>query len=563
MIKDYKRDLFLFFQTIKKLKISKVKVFTIFTLMILSSVLQLANPMFFGNIINGIVSKSLDSIKFNIILMFLFFIISSILNYITTIMSVKVGYGLELKIKDDVFGSILKIPYSKFIKIDKGKLINTVENDAAIFSGLFSQNLSLTIQAVNMIISFSFMIFISPLLTVILLLTFPITGIMYIYSGRKIKARENEYRKKRDKFSSFLYESIYGLKFLKIFNAEHKRNSIFNRKLEDINNLQIKKYKIEMVSQMFTSVVSFLINVLNISIAIYLIFTGRLSLGMLTAFNEYSDSFKNILLMFSKLNFTIQQIAVSITRVNDILQYKTENVINKNKDSNYKIGKIKIKNLYYSTPDNIEILNDVNLEFCKGNIYIIRGESGTGKTTLLNLLISFNEDYRGEILLNDTPLKKMDKKTLRKRISYITQDNYLFSMSIKENILLYRDIEFETIENICKRLNIHDTIMALPHKYDTIINKNGSDLSGGQRQRLCIARAIVSRADVYLFDEITSAIDKKNIEEIVQIIEEISNDSIVIITSHEELKFKVPVLEYNLIDKNFEIDIKDSIQVSL
>nr|WP_284693979.1 ABC transporter ATP-binding protein [Paeniclostridium ghonii] len=267
--------------------------------------------------------------------------------------------------------------------------------------------------------------------------------------------------------------------------------------------------------------------------------------------------------MFSKLNSTIQQISVSITRVNEVLKYNIEKITEKIKKSKLSssIEELTVRNLSYSTNENIEILKNTNLKFSKNNIYIIKGESGSGKTTLLNILSSFLENYTGEILLNNTELKHIDTKFIRNKISYITQENYLFSMSIKENIALYRDIDLDDIENVCKKLNIHETIISLPEKYDTIINKNGTNLSGGQIQRLCIARAIVTDPDVYLFDEITSSIDKKNTDEIVNIIEEISKNSIVILTSHEDLKFSIPTIEYHLENKNFEIHLEEALQI--
>lgn len=563
MLQEYKQDLLLFYKTIKSLKVSRIKLSIIFILMILSNILQLATPLLFGNIINAIINKSMYLIKLNLLCMFLIFAISTILNYIDSTMLIKLTYNLELNMKDNIFSSILEMPYSKFLKNDKGKLINNIEDDASVFSGLISDNLNILIQFINMIISFSFMIYISPLLTFIIILTFPITGILFMYSGKQIKNKEIEYRNNHDKFLSFLYESLYGWKFLKIFNAESKRNNIFRKDLQTLNFLKIKKFKIELISQILTSWITFVINVLNIVIAVYLIFNGKLTLGMLTAFNEYAEGFKGTLLMFSKLNSTIQQISVSITRVNEVLKYNIEKITEKIKKSKLSssIEELTVRNLSYSTNENIEILKNTNLKFSKNNIYIIKGESGSGKTTLLNILSSFLENYTGEILLNNTELKHIDTKFIRNKISYITQENYLFSMSIKENIALYRDIDLDDIENVCKKLNIHETIISLPEKYDTIINKNGTNLSGGQIQRLCIARAIVTDPDVYLFDEITSSIDKKNTDEIVNIIEEISKNSIVILTSHEDLKFSIPTIEYHLENKNFEIHLEESLQI--
>ena len=135
------------------------------------------------------------------------------------------------------------------------------------------------------------------------------------------------------------------------------------------------------------------------------------------------------------------------------------------------------------------------------------------------------------MFINDINLRDINEHSLRNKLNYIMQDNFLFSLSIKDNISLYREIEFNDIVNACKKLKIHDIIMTLPNKYDTILNKNGTDLSGGQKQRICIARSIVSKPDIYLFDEITSAVDKNNVEEILKIIEDLAQNAIVILTS--------------------------------
>lgn len=156
------------------------------------------------------------------------------------------------------------------------------------------------------------------------------------------------------------------------------------------------------------------------------------------------------------------------------------------------------------------------------------------------------------MFINDINLRDINEHSLRNKLNYIMQDNFLFSLSIKDNISLYREIEFNDIVNACKKLKIHDIIMTLPNKYDTILNKNGTDLSGGQKQRICIDRSIVSKPDIYLFDEITSAVDKNNIEEILKIIEDLAQNAIVILTSHDDLNFSIPVVKYYLSNKKFK-----------
>ncbi|WMT41970.1 ABC transporter ATP-binding protein [Paenibacillus sp. D2_2] len=472
-MKDYKKDFVLFFNTIKKLNIPKRSILLILSIMIISNVLSLAFPLFFGNIINGIVSKSFYSIKMNLIYMFLCFVVSTVLDYKNQKMINKLSYSVELNIKEDLFNSILEMPYSRVYKIDKGRLVNNIESDSTIFSSILFDNMNLVVQTISMLISLIFMVYISPILTLVTIVTFPITFMIYIYSGRMMKSKEIEYTKMHDSFMSFLYESLSGLKSIKIFKAENKWNEMFKKNVIDINEKNIEKFNVQLVTQVIIGVVTFLINNLNIILAIYLIFNGRLSLGMMTAFNEYSERFKGVLLLLSRLNSKIQQVSVSLRRVGEIVDYESigeiENVNDKERYN--KIEKIEIKNLSHTTQSSIEVFKDLNINFYKNNIYLIKGASGSGKTSLLNLLSKLFDDYSGEILMNGIELKGYSEENLRNKVSYVTQENYMFSISIRENISLYRDVPLEMIENICKRLNLHELIISLPNQYDTVINE--------------------------------------------------------------------------------------------
>lgn len=194
-----------------------------------------------------------------------------------------------------------------------------------------------------------------------------------------------------------------------------------------INNKNIEKFNVQLITQVIISSVTFVINNLNIILAIYLIFNGRLSLGMMTAFNEYSDKFKGVLLLLSSLNSKIQQLSVSLRRVIEILEHGSIKLQEVNRPEIYnKIEKIEIKNLNHTTQSNVEIFKDMNINFYKNNIYIIKGESGSGKTSLLNILSKLIDDYTGEILINGIELKCYSEEQLRNRVSYTTQENYIF-----------------------------------------------------------------------------------------------------------------------------------------
>lgn len=553
-MKDYKEDFVLFFNTIKKLNIRKSSILLILFIMIISNLLSLAFPLFFGNIINGIVSQSFFTIKMNLLYMFLCFLVSTVLDYKNQKMIIKLSYLVQLNIKEDLFNSILQMPYSRVHKIDKGRLVNNIESDSTIFSSILFDNMNLVVQTISMIISLVFMVYISPILTLVTILTFPITFMIYIHSGRMIKSKEIEYTKMHDSFVSFLYESLSGLKSIKLFKVENKWIDTFKKNVIDINEKNIEKFNVQLVTQVIISVITFLINNLNIILAIYLIFNGRLSLGMMTAFNEYSDRFKGVLLLLSSLNSKIQQVSVSLRRVSEIVDYKstTEIEIVNDTGTYNKIEKIEIRNLSHITQSNIEVFKDMNINFSKNSIYLIKGESGSGKTSLLNIISKLIDDYTGEILINDTELRYYSEEKLRNKVSYVTQDHYIFSISIQENISLYRDVPLEEIESVCKRLNLHELIISLPNQYNTVFNDEGLNFSGGQIQRICFARAIVTNPDVYLFDEITSAIDQNNIKDVLNIIEEISAGAIILLATHENFQFSIPVIECSVVNKTIQ-----------
>lgn len=553
MFKSLKKDILLFYKSIKNVKVNKLKLITILILMFMTNLILLLNPIIFGNIINAIIKKSIGSIKLNILYMFLIFAITNILNYITNLMITKLTYDLEIRMKENTFLSIFKMPYSDFKKIDKGMLINNIESDATVFSNLLNSNISIIMDFVSMIISFSFMLYISPILTVLLLFTFPINVAVFVFSGNKLKNKEEKYRENYDNYFTFLYESIQGWEVLELFKGNRGRFKLFKDFLQSLYSTEFTKFKIGNYSKITTDCISFLVNVLNILLAIRLIFAGTLSLGMFTAFNNYSENFKSILMTFAKLNSTIQESTVAISRVNKTLKYGEEKEV-RHKCSLDRIKSIVINNLSYSNIADINILDNISLNFEYNNLYLIKGKSGSGKTTLFNILSGLTEDYNGDIFINDTNIKSIGKKFLRKKIAYISQSNYIFTSSIKENIDLYSDISFDRVKDICEKLNIHDTIMSLHDKYDTVINKDGNDLSGGERQRICIARALVREPDIYLLDEITSSIDDKNSTEIVKAIEEVSKTSIVIMTSHHELEFSIPIKEIRLENKKLIVN---------
>jgi len=235
---------------------------------------------------------------------------------------------------------------------------------------------------------------------------------------------------------------------------------------------------------------------------------------------------------------------LSIKRIYEIIELEVLPI--SNKDVNDCHGNIEFKNVTFSYDKNL-VLDNCSFSMKGSNHYVVVGPSGSGKTTILNLILGLYPVKSGQILIDGKNINKYNESFFKKNISIISQNYYLFDMSIKDNFLLMNpSVKDKEIINICKKVRIHDFIMSLPEKYDTIIGEGGYNLSGGQRQRIAIARTLIMNSKIILFDEVTSSLDKELEQEIFKIILGMKNKTVIIVTHKEHLikEFKnVLVLE--------------------
>ncbi|MDO5713678.1 MAG: ATP-binding cassette domain-containing protein [Tissierellia bacterium] len=198
------------------------------------------------------------------------------------------------------------------------------------------------------------------------------------------------------------------------------------------------------------------------------------------------------------------------------------------------VEEIAFKDVRFSYNEGEEVLKGINITIHKGEEVAFVGESGSGKSTLVKLLMHYYDVTGGEIAINDINLKQLTLESLMDKISYVSQDNFLFDISIKENLLVGRpEASEEELIAVCKKAMIHDEILALENGYDTIVGQSGSKLSGGQKQRICIARAMLKDADILILDEATSNTDPENEYKINRAVEELSKGKILISIAHK------------------------------
>ena len=536
-IKEFCVDVLLIIKYIKKLDIKKYEFFIMLILILIEMFFSLLDPFIVGRIIDSISSKSVDIYKYILLLTFLF-ILTIIIYRIESIYLLKITARIEKKIKLDIFSQILMFSYKDTINIDKGLLINNIEEDGMIASNIFNELLNFIKCVVSIVIILVIMLTMNIGLSAIVLLFVPIEAIIFILMGKLIKNRLKELMELKDRYMNFINDSLNALKIFKIFNIGNKRNEKFEGLTNDVYTAAVNKKKMEIDMYIVVDFISFISSILILLIGSILCLKNIITIGTLVSFNSYASKFKLESNNLSNFNALIQDISVSLERIENIYSnYKIDEIstISIIDDRNTNINSIELNNVSFSYTEDISVINDFSFKFEKGNIYKIVGESGKGKSTFFDILAGLYPELSDRFIINES--EKFDFNNYKNNLVYIDQNSYIFTDSIYENISLYRNIEQKIVEKVCKTLDLDKVIDSLSNKYNTVINKE-SNLSGGQKQRILIARAFVEKKEVYIFDEITSALDYENKKRFYKLIEKIKDDSIIIFASHEEEAFK-------------------------
>ena len=285
---------------------------------------------------------------------------------------------------------------------------------------------------------------------------------------------------------------------------------------------------------MLTRILKTFLEVLVFFSCVILVYYKQVSLTFFVAMTYYIYRYMYLIENINGLTQTYQKVIVSLSRVNDILGnrlYEDEKF--GNKILKKVKGVIEFKNVSFSYPNEDIILNNFNLKLEPNKKIAIVGKSGQGKTTLFNLLTRVFDANSGEILIDGINIKDLTEESLRKNISIIRQEPFIFNRSIKDNFkLINSKISLSKIKQYSKIAYLDDYIESLPNKYDTIMGEGGVNLSGGQKQRLSIARALAKESKIVLFDEATSALDNNSQEYIKKAIDNLIKDHTVVIIAH-------------------------------
>ena len=451
-------------------------------------------------------------------LVVILFFLKNFFNYLAMYFIASLRNGMLKDIRNKIYEKITELPISFFSEKKKGDVISRITSDVQEIQSSFLSMLEMFIkEPLTLIFTLIFMLLISVKLTIFVLVFLPLSGLLISSIGKKLKSKSNKAQQENANFLSIVEETLSSLKIIKGFNAERKFRNKFEESTGRLNNILNSLLH----RQNLASPMSEFLGVLVITIILW--FGGNMVLIDETmdasTFIGFLVLTYNILTpakAISKATYSIQKGNASAERIHHIIETETtvkEHVQAIKKEDFEK--EISIKNISFGYEEEY-VLKDFSLNVKKGETVALVGQSGSGKSTIANLVTRFYDVNEGSIQVDGVDIKDLSKASLRSLTGLVTQDSILFNDTVRNNIALGKDnaTEDEIIDAL-KIANAWEFVSELPKGLDTNVGDGGGKLSGGQQQRLSIARAVLKNPPIMILDEATSALDTES-EQLVQ-----------------------------------------------
>ncbi len=503
--------------------------------------IQMAPPLIIGTIVNVITDNDLtkDDKSLYIILIsvgfILLLVIANFVQYIQGIMLQKIGQKTVVTIRNEVFNHIENLAIGQINQVPVGKLVTRVTNDTNTIGEMYTN------VAVNLIRNVLFLIatlialfIINPRITLYVIIVLPFVLLSTIFFRKFSRASYRKVRANVSEVNAFLSENLSGMKVTQIFNQEDKKKAEFKNHSRKLRNSYLQEILVFGIYRPVIYALSMVGVVLTLYVGYQEVIAGAILAGTLFTYYMYvGDFFEPIQQLAEQFN-TLQNAFASAEKVFDVLDTKPEIVDQEDAIELDKFtGSIEFKDVWFNYIPDEWVLKGISFKVNPGDTVAFVGATGSGKTTILSLIVRNYEIQKGQILIDGIDIKKIKRSSLRRHIGQMLQDVFLFSGTIEENITL-RDENINTNDVISasEYVGANTFIDKLPDGYQHVVRERGNNFSSGQRQLISFARALVYKPSLMILDEATANIDSETEELIQESLEKMMNISTMLIVAH-------------------------------
>lgn len=518
------------------LKYYRFDLIAIIIIKLIISAISIINIYFYKILVDDVIIKSNVKNLFYLIIGYItLFVLETVCLAFLTRQNQKVFNKLKLNIRNKIFKEISNMKIHEMQDCNIADLKMNVCDDIEILDTLINSHfLDYMICFLKIFVYFVILLKLNVLLTILVSLSIPLFFLITKRLQKEVNKVADKARDTHAEYNSWLHGSLSGWKDIQTTNFyenEEKKFASFWTRTIQISNLQFVNW---FCGRSITLIKDFLIiNILLYFVGGILIINGYFTIGNMLIYINYFQTFFNTVNEINNLNLSINEIAPIFNRIYKLMKNEKKIAMKLPDVSSYNFNMNQVNFHYRENLGNV--LQDINLNIQNNEKIFIKGKSGHGKSTLVKLLLNFYQPQTGSITLNGINIDSINPIDYHKFISASLQDNFLFNMSIMDNILLANSTaKKEEVIKACKLAQIHDYIETLPNSYDTVIIENGENLSGGQKQRLFIARIILRNPEIIILDEATIALDIKTEKLIFDLIGSEFLSKTVIVVSHNE-----------------------------